>query len=160
MSNILIVYYSHSGNTRRIAELIREKTQGVLFEVEPVSPYPTSYNVVVEQAKKEIQAGFRPKLKGMPEGLESYDAVFAGSPIWWHTMAPPVATFLAMAELSGKTIIPFCTHGGGGAGSMEKDVAKLCGGADCKPGLVVSGDGGGRAAQQVAEWLRSIGMDS
>jgi Flavodoxins len=160
MSNILIVYYSHSGNTRIIAECIREKTQGDLFEVEPVSPYPTSYNAVVEQAKKEIQAGFRPHLKGTPEGIESYDTVFVGSPIWWHTMAPPVATLLAGCDWAGKTVIPFCTHGGGGEGRMERDIAELCSGADCKTGLVVSGNGGGRLARQVTEWLRAIGMDS
>lgn len=160
MSNILIVFYSHSGNTRRIAESIQEETQGDLFEVEPISAYPTSYNAVVEQAKKEIQAGFRPEIKEMPEGIELYDTVFVGSPIWWHTMAPPVATLLAGLKWSGKTVVPFCTHGGGGAGRMEKEIAKLCSGADCKPGLVVSGNGGGKLAQQVAEWLRAIGMNS
>ena len=160
MSKILIVFYSHSGNTRKIAECIQQNTQGDLFEIEPVSDYPTSYNTVVEQAKKEIQRGFRPEIKAMPEGFESYDTVFVGSPIWWHTMAPPIATFLAGAEWSGKTVVPFSTHGGGGAGRMEADVATLCGGADCKPGLVVSGSGGGKLAQQVAEWVRTIGLDA
>ncbi len=158
MSNILILFYSHSGNTRKIAECIQQSTQGSLFEIEPASPYPTSYNSVVEQAKKEIQAGFQPEIKRTPEGFDAYDTVFVGSPIWWYTMAPPVATLLSGSEWQGKTVIPFCTHGGGGAGRMEKEGAKLCSGADIKTGLVVSGSGGSKLAQQVAEWLRSIGL--
>lgn len=160
MSKILIVFYSHSGNTRKIAETIQENTQGGLFEIEPVPAYPTSYNVVVEQAKKEIQAGYQPKLKGTPEGMKSYNTVFIGSPIWWHTMAPPVATLLAGVDWTGKTVIPFCTHGGGGEGRFETDIAKLCSGAVCKSGLVVSGSGGGKLAQQVSGWLRTLWVDA
>ena len=67
-------------------------------------PYPNSYNAVVDQAKKEIQAGYKPALQSTLDRIESYDTIFVGSPNWWSTIAPPVATFLSEYDLSGKTI--------------------------------------------------------
>ena len=69
-NDILIVYYSWSGNTRTIAELIEQKTGGTLFEIEPIKPYPTDYGTVVKLAKEEIQSDFRPDLKAMPAGKQ------------------------------------------------------------------------------------------
>ena len=155
--NVLVVYYSHSGNTRKIAELIQLKTDATLHEIQPKDAYPTDYDAVVKQAKKEIQAGLRPELASAIDAA-GYDTVFVGSPNWWSTIAPPVATFLAGCDLSGKTVVPFLTHGGGGAARMERDIAKLCPQAVMKPGLVVSGDGGSRAAAQVTAWLEQLGI--
>ncbi|MDI3543102.1 MAG: hypothetical protein PWP57_705, partial [Candidatus Atribacteria bacterium] len=92
--NILIAYYSRSGNTRKLAQLIHQKVGGTVHEIQPEVPYPASYNATVEQAKKEIQAGFRPPLKSRIEHIEAYDTIFIGSPNWWSTIAPPIATFL------------------------------------------------------------------
>jgi flavodoxin len=64
--DILLAYYSWSGNTRKIAGLIERETGGTLFEIEPVQPYTTDYRAAVAQAKEEIQAGFRPDLKAFP----------------------------------------------------------------------------------------------
>lgn len=156
--NILVVFYSHSGNTRKIAGLIQQQTGGSLFEIEPVAPYPTSYNAVVEQAKKEIQAGVHPKLRGTPEDIEKYDTVIVGSPNWWSTIAPPIATFLSECDLGGKTVIPFCTHGGGGVGEVETDIAAMCPQSVVKPGIVVSGSGGKQTDAHIGEWLRKAGV--
>lgn len=123
---ILIVYFSRSGNTRKIANLIQQAVGGTLHEIQPEAPYPNAYNAVVEQAKKEIQAGYKPALRLTLNHIEAYDAIFVGSPNWWNTLAPPVATFLAEHDLSGKTIAPSCTHGGGGLGKVAQDMAKLC----------------------------------
>lgn len=152
----LVVFYSHSGNTQKIAHLIQQQTQGELFEIEPVAMYPTDYNAVVEQAKKEIKAGFHPDLKAVPDHVAEYDTVFVGTPNWWSTIAPPLATFLSRIDLTGKTIVPFCTHGGGGGGRVENDIAALCPGAMIKAGLVLSGNVGSRAEALIAEWLRAV----
>lgn len=151
--NILIAYYSHSANTRRIAELIQRRTGGTLCEIQPETPYPAAYNEVVELARKEIRAGFHPPLKSQPENLGACDTVFVGTPNWWSTMAPPVATFLAENDLSGKIVLPFCTHGGGGGGSIQKDVAGMCPNSTMTAGLVLQGNGGGQAEAQIAAWL-------
>lgn len=154
--NILIVYYSHSGNTRKLAELIRQKTGGTLCEIQPETAYPASYSAVLDQAKKEIRAGFRPALKTKIEQIEAYDTVIVGSPIWWGTIAPPVAAFLEKYDLSGKNVAPFVTHGGGGSGQTEKGVAKLCPKSTILP--VLSVYGGGDAESQVTAWLKQIGL--
>ena len=154
--NMLVVYYSHSGNTRKIAELIREQVDGDLYAIEPETAYPVSYDAVVKQAKKEIQAGFHPRLKTPAPAVAQYDAVFVGTPNWWSTLAPPIAAFLSEHDFAGRIVIPFCTHGGGGGGRVEKDLAGLCSGATVLPGLVLSGDGGAQAAMRIAAWLKRV----
>ena len=91
---VLVAYFSHSGNTREVARQISEATGGDLFEIVPATPYPTEYRAVVDQGKKEIEAGVRPALKNPVGDLSQYDVIFVGSPCWWATIAPPVATLL------------------------------------------------------------------
>ena len=123
---VLTIYYSYSGNTRKIANEIQRVVGGDIVEIQPLDPYPDNYNAVVEQAKRELRSGFKPKLKTIAENLAPYDKVFVGSPNWWHTIAPPVISFLSQSDLTGKTIIPFVTHGGGGLGRSAADIAALC----------------------------------
>ncbi len=156
MKKIVIIYYSWSGNTETVARLIQEKTGGQLFEVHPVQAYPSDYRSCVDQAKKEIQAGFMPELKAIPDNLDSYDVIFIGSPIWWYTMAPPVFTFLNHADLTGKTIVPFCTHGGGGKSHYTDDVTKLCENSTILDDLVLYGSGGNSAESEILTWLNRI----
>jgi len=105
-----VVYFSRSGNTREIANQIHERVGGDIFEIQPEEPYPSNYDAVVKQAKQELESGYKPKLKAKIENIESYDVIFVGSPIWWGTIPAPVVTFLSEYDLSGKTIVPFCTH--------------------------------------------------
>ena len=158
-SDILIAYYSWSGNTRKIADLIEYETGGALFEIEPVQPYTTDYRAAVAQAKEEIQAGFRPELKAVPE-ITSYRVVFLGTPIWWHTMAPPLATFIERLDLSGKTVVPFYTHGGGGGGvgSFKEDLAQMCQDSKVTEGFGAYNGGGSETLAQIRIWLGDIGL--
>lgn len=137
MKKILVVYYSHSGNTKKLAEKIAEFTGADLLELAPEQAYPQDYNTVVEQAKKEIQAGFCPKLKNKLPQMEQYDTVLAGTPNWWSTMAPPVGTFLKSCNFNGKKTAVFATHGGGGFGHIERDFKSLCQGAEVMSGYSV-----------------------
>ncbi|NMB11024.1 MAG: flavodoxin [Firmicutes bacterium] len=156
MKNILIAYYSWSGNTRSIAEQIHGLVGGTLFEIQPVKPYPKGYNACVNQAKKEIKAGHRPPLVAMCANMESYDVIFVGSPNWWSTIAPPVATFLDSTSLSGKIVAPFCSHGGGGAGRVESDIAKLCPTSVMREGLFVYGRGATDIQPKIAAWVQEV----
>lgn len=158
MSNNLVVYFSHSGNTQKIANLIHKEVGGTIHEIRPVAPYPKSYNAVVNQAKKEIQAGYQPALQSILDHIESYNTIFVGSPNWWSTIAPPVVTFLSTYDVSGKTIAPFCTHGGGGLGRIEKDLAKLCPQSTVLSCLEIYGSGTGNTQAKVSAWLRQIGI--
>lgn len=109
---VLIAYYSLSGNTKDVAEAIRSKTGGDIFRIETVQSYPEEYRATTAQAKREINEGFRPELKGKIDNIAQYDIIFIGSPNWWGTIAPAVSSFLADYDLKGKTVIPFITHGG------------------------------------------------
>jgi len=136
---VLTIYYSHSGNTRKIAREIHQTVGGDILEIQPLEPYPNNYNTLVEQARRELDSGYKPKLRTSAENIASYDTIFVGSPNWCHRVAPPVITFLSEADLSGKTIIPFITHGGGGVGRSAEDIAGLCPNATVLKGPAVYG---------------------
>lgn len=155
---VLIVYFSRSGNTRAIANLIQQEVGGTLHELEIVTAYPPAYNAVVEQAKREIRTGYRPPLRSTLDNIEAYATVFVGTPNWWDTLAPPVATFLSEHDFSGKTVAPFCTHGGGGMGKIPQDLARLCPGATVWSCLAFYGSGGEGARAEVSAWLRGLAM--
>lgn len=149
---ILIAYYSKSGNTGFAAGQIARATGGTLFEIQPVNDYPDDYNACVEQAKREIQDNFRPEIEPGPENLDQYDVIFIGSPNWWSTIAPPVASFLAGHDLAGKTIAPFVTHGGGGMAGCEEAVKQLCPDSTILKGGAFSGRNVRRNPDEVIKW--------
>lgn len=154
----LIVYYSRSGNTREVAQQIKTATGGDIFELQPVNPYPPNYDDVVDQAKSEINAHFKPPLKTKAENIESYNLIFVGSPNWWDTIAPPVATFLSSYDLSGKTIVPFISHQGSRMGHSISDIKKLCPHSTVLQGLPIQGDSVKSSRDTVVKWLRDIEM--
>jgi len=156
--DILIAYYSWQGNTRKIASLIQNRTKGTLFEIKMKTPYSTDYGTVVKQAKEEIRAGVIPELVSLPD-KNSYSTVFIGTPNWWHTMAPPLAAFLQSYDMSNKTVIPFCTHGGGGKGTIEKDAASMCPSSTFKNGFVTYNDGGRTLQADIDAWLKALNFN-
>ena len=156
--HILVAYYSRSGNTRQIANLIQQEVGGTLHEIQPENPYPSSYDSVVDQAKIEIRTEYRPPLQSTLAHIESYDTVFVGSPNWWNTIAPPVATFLSEYDLTGKTVVPFCTHGGGGLGRIGQAIAELCPQSTVLSSFEIYGSGWGDAQARVSAWLRELGL--
>jgi len=110
---VLIIYYSLSGNTRSIAEKIREKTGGALFEIETKRTYPAELTATYEEAKRELQSGDLPALKNSPPHMSPYDLILVGSPVWWYTVSTPVMRFLRQADFAGRKVAVFCTHEGG-----------------------------------------------
>ena len=154
---VLIAYFSLSfGNTRQIAHMIQKETGGDIFEIKPKTPYTKVHKDVVAQARKEIDAGFKPELVAMPEKLDEYDVIFVGTPNWWNTMAPPVATFLSNHDFSGKTLVPFTTHGGSGLGRYPEDMKKLCPKANFLEGETFSRNSIPDSGDAVAKWIRRI----
>ena len=152
----LVLFYSWSGNTRRIAQIIAEKTGADLRELQPETPYSQNYNAVLSQAKQEIQQKQYPALRPIDMDWNAYDVVYLGTPNWWSSIAPPVSSFLHEVMPTDKTIIPFCTHGGGGEGHIAHDMRSYCIGCDVLPLLSIQGDGGKRAEAQVEQWLKHI----
>jgi flavodoxin len=151
-----VAYFSHSGNTREIAGLIHKSVGGEIFEVRAVKTYPDDYDAVVEEAKQELNSGYKPALKTKIEDITSYDVVFIGFPIWWSTFPAPVKTFLSEYEFSGKTVVPFCTHEGSGLGRSVADISRLCPKSTVLEGIAVRGRDVRAAQTRVSEWLRKI----
>lgn len=151
---ILVAYFSHSGNTREIADQIHKSVSSDIFEIQTAKPYPNGYDAVVKQARQELDSGYRPALKARVENIKSYDTVFIGYPIWWYTIPAPVKTFLLESDFSGKTIVPFCTHGGTGLGRSVADISKLCTKSTLLDGVAIWGRDVRTAQNTVSEWLR------
>lgn len=153
---VLIVYFSWSGNTRFAAERIQEAVQGTIFEIKPKQEYPKDYAECVSQAKKEIQAGFKPELASDVENFDAYDLIFIGSPNWWSTIAPPVLSFLSSHDFAGKTVVPFVTHGTGGMARCETDMQKACANAEFLPGKAFYGNRINDSAADLANWAKDV----
>lgn len=152
----LVLFYSWSGNTRHIARIIAKKTGADLRELRPEADYPQNYDEVLSQAKEQIQRKQYPPLRPMDMDWNAYEAVYLGTPNWWSTTAPPVTAFLREMMPTDKTIIPFCTHGGGGEGKIAQVVRSHCIGCDVLPLLSIREDGGAQAETLVAQWLKRI----
>ena len=151
----LIVYYSYSGITRRLAEDIALITDGELLELKPQEPYSFSYNTAVKEVRAQIEKSVCPALMPSDVHVADFDTVFIRSPNWLKTFAPPVLSFLRTTDLSGKIIIPFCTHGGGGFGNMIEEYQRECGASRVIPGLAAKGT---YTFSEVHKWLESMGL--
>ena len=151
---ILVAYFSHSGNTREIANQIHKSVGGDIFEIQAVEPYPSDYDAVVKQARQELDSGYKPALKTKAESIVSYDVVFIGYPNWCGTIPAVVRTVLSDHDFSGKTIVPFCTHEGSGFGRSVSDISKLCPKSTMLEGVAIPGRDVKTAQNTVSEWLR------
>lgn len=161
MSKALIVYYSWSnGNTKRIAEQLRQATGADIARIDTVTPYSGSYNDVVAQGKREADQGYMPPIKPLDVRLSDYDMIAVGTPTWWYTMAPAVLTFLHENEWTGKTVIPFMTNGGW-PGHVIKDMKAACPGAAfrCEKEIRFDSSGGSRLEtpeKEIQAWTEEI----
>ncbi|GHV21607.1 flavodoxin [Planctomycetales bacterium] len=153
---ILIAYYSYSGNTATLAREIQKQAGGDLFVITPVNPYPSNYRECLTQAKLEIDGGVKPELRANVANLAQYDTIFVGTPNWYGGVTPPVTAFLAANDLTGKKVIPFCTHGTGGEQNCLTGIAALTPNSDHAVGLAVAGNRVKGASVAVAEWLQKI----
>lgn len=153
MSKILIVYYSYSNATRSLAEDIAIITNGDIRELIPERPYSFTYNGATKEVRNEVERGYCPKLLSGNEPVTDYEYIFIGTPNWFKSFAPPILSFLRSVNLDGKTIIPFCTHGGGGFGQIEVNIAKECPNLKLLPGFESTGD---IDDKKVEDWINGM----
>ena len=135
-----IVYYSQSkvGNTAIAARWIQKHTGGDLIPLELAAPYPEPYPATLKAVERDLNSGKTPALKSLPN-LEGYDVIFLGSPVWYGSYATALETFLKANPLAGKTVAPFCTHGGSGEGRFAADLRRACPQARMLDALVLRG---------------------
>lgn len=154
----LIVFFSWGGNTRVVANHIHDIIGGDMIEVETVVPYPDTYEEVIAIAPGELENDYRPELKTSVENIDQYDTILVGTPIWGGRLAPAMKSFLASYDLSGKTIAPFCTHGGSGTARSVDDIRSVCPGSEILTSLAVNGSRVSNARNDVQAWLERIGI--
>lgn len=159
-ANILVAYFSWSGNTQQVANWIFDKTGGELFSISPEVEY--TEDDVFDRAQDELNSGTRPPLSFHidSETMAEYDVIFIGFPIWWYDLPMPVFSFLEEYDLSGKTIIPFFTHNGSSSGASSiSTIAKLCPDSNVliDAFFTYSGNDVDEAESAVDEWLRELG---
>ena len=153
---ILVTYFSRSGNTRVIAGLIHRQLGTDLFEIRPAAPYPDDYLETVAQAEKERTGGVEPALASTVPDMANYDTVFLGFPIWGQTAPAVIRSFLSQHDLSGKTLIPFITHGGYGLGSSRAVLTRHAPKATLLDGFVLEADQERRTMETVTAWLKGV----
>lgn len=152
----LVVYYSWSGNTRAMAQAIAKELQADIYEIKPIKPYPESYRATVNQARDELQRGFRPEIEKTVPDLSQYSTIVLGSPNWWSHLSMPVFSFIDQNDLSGKVILPFVTHGGGGMSSCEDDIRAKFPKADVREGITAYGSS--FSVEDIRAWLKKNGL--
>ena len=169
---ILVVYFSRTGeeynvgkittgNTAIVADFIAQKVGADKFEIKPAKPYPDEYEPCTEIAKRELEENARPALANNIDNLAQYDIIFCGYPVWWSNLPMIMYTFLESNDFSGKTIIPFCTHGGSGLAGTERKIEKTCPNAKIRDGLAIVGkrcqDEPEAVKKDVEAWLKTLG---
>ena len=145
------------GNTEYMAYAIQEAVGGDLFRIETVQQYPLEHEPLVEMADEEQNSNARPELLNRVENMEQYDTIFLGYPNWWGDMPMPFYTFLEEYDLSGKTIIPFSSHGGSGFSRTESTIAQMQPNASVSEnGLTVSRNDVADSYEDVFQWAENI----
>lgn len=155
----LVVYFSGSGNTKRVAEDIAAATGGTLFELVPVTPYTSadlSWTTAGSRVNREHDdESLRdiPLVTTTPENFEEYDTVFIGYPIWWGIAAWPVNNFVKNNDFTGKTVIPFATSASSGMGQSGTLLAEMAGTGNWQEGHRFSS---GASKSTVEEWVNGL----
>lgn len=158
---VLIVYFSHGGNTHKLTEMIKGEVEADVIRLTPTDAYEN--DTLFERAQDELNDGTRPEISNLPdaETVAQYDTILVGFPIWWYDLPMPMWTFLEAYDLSGKTIIPYFTHNGssGGAGSLDT-IEELCPNSTVRSddALSVAGNSVESAESEVKEWVSKIGL--
>ena len=158
----LIAYFSQTGNTDGLAKIIADISGADIFRIERETPYSSSHNgtALYGEALDELRSGDLPNLKAYLEdaGLDinQYDTILLGYCNWWASIPAPVSSFLEHYDLSGKTIIPFCSMGGGRFGQGISMIAKLEPDSVIKEGLAVTYCSYDR--EEIESWLRTNGV--
>ena len=121
----LVVYYSYTGNTKKIADMIKSKLDCDILELEPLTPFSKDYDEVVNEYQNNSIDNKEVPIKDINANLDDYDEIIIGTPVWWYTIAPVIRTFLTQNDLSNKTIKPFATNAGW-LGHTFQEIQKLC----------------------------------
>lgn len=149
-----VAYFSRSGNTQVVAGLLQRALNADLFRIEPATPYPEDYLETVEMAQRERDSGRERPLAARMSTMARVETLYLGFPIWGQTAPPIIRAFLSAHDLSGRTVIPFITHGGYGLGDSLAVLARLAPKAQIREGFVMEADQERRTMERVNDWMK------
>lgn len=155
----LVVYFSATGNTERVAEVIADTTGGELFELEPVDPYTDedlNYNDDNSRVSQEYADESLRNVELVADTVDDWqdvERIYIGYPVWWGLAAWPVNTFVEANDFAGKTVIPFCTSASSGLGDSGELLAELAGTGDWQEGMRFRSS---VSDEEVVAWVESL----
>jgi flavodoxin len=155
---VLVAFFTRTGNTRLIATQIASAVGAPLFQIVPAEAYPEDYKAQVAQAERERESGYKPPLLNQATNISQYGTVFLGFPVWGTTAPSIIRSFLSRHDLSGKTLVPFITHGGYGPGTSLDVIASHANGATLGQEFVKQCDQERETLEQVTQWLEEINV--
>ena len=156
MGKKLVAYFSASGTTRKIAEMIAEATAADLYEIVPKQPYTKDdLNWMDKKSRSSVEMSdkmFRPEISDTDVPVDQYDEIFLGFPIWWYVAPTIINTFLENYDFSGKKIVLFATSGGSGFGNTVSELKP-----SAPDGVIVEGKVFNKTTkEEIAEWVKRI----
>lgn len=155
---VLVLYFSETGNTQKLANIIYDEVGGDFRIIEPVEAYPTG-DALFDYTEEEANNDARPEFKDLDINIDDYDTIFVGYPIWWYQMPMIIYTFFDEYDLSGKTIVPFNTHEGSGDSGTYSDIQEIEPDSTVLDGLAIrGGDMEGDQTETVRNWLEDLGF--
>ncbi|MCM1226198.1 MAG: cyclophilin-like fold protein [Clostridium sp.] len=157
-ASIVVENNNRYGATEYIANLIQKQVGGDLYSIEVAKPYSQDFDEVVDRNHAEMAENAFPELIGGSLDMSQYDTVYIGYPVWATTIPRAIHTFLNQYDLSGKTVIPFCTHNGYGKGNSERVITELCPQSDVPEGTAIDSRNILSSQETVEKWLDNIGM--
>lgn len=154
----LVAYFSCSGTTEKVAKLIADTLHADLYEIKPKEPYTSAdLNWMDSSSRSSVEMrdkSSRPAIGNKVENMEAYDVVYLGFPIWWYIVPTIINTFLESYDFKGKTIVPFATSGGSGAGKTDMYLHASCSEeVNWKPTTMLNGN---VTKEQIKKWLDNM----
>lgn len=157
MSKRLVAYFSASGVTAKTAKALAEAAEADLYEIQPQIPYTQAdLNWMDKKSRSTMEMNdpdSRPAISGSVPGMDQYDVVFLGFPIWWYTAPTIIKTFLESYDMAGKKIVLFATSGGSGLGDTARTLQKVCPKAEFKGGKLLNGR---QSRESLTSWIESL----
>lgn len=157
---VLVAYFSATGTTEGVAEKIADALHADLYEITPEEPYTSAdlnYNDSSSRVSTEHNdPSIRPAIAGSVENMGDYDVIFLGYPIWWGQAPQIIRTFLESYDLSGKTVVPFCTSASSDIGSSASNLHSLAENAVWLEGRRFSG---GVSDSSIVSWINGLNLD-
>lgn len=152
----LVVYYSYSGNTKKVVDMIKEKKNFDVLKIKPVNDYSDDYQKVVDDEEAKMDMNEIIEIKDVNVNLDYYDRILLGTGVWWYKITPAIRSFLNKYDLKDKVIVPFITNGGW-LGEALDDVKRYAKKSTIKDAITIKFNGNTMEdSNKVKSWIEGL----